>query len=273
MFSTLRTRFGLPGVISVIALVFAMFGGAYAASSHSGGQATASKAKRGPRGPKGATGPAGPQGPAGPAGPKGDTGSPGSPGINGKSIAVTKIEEGEEDCEERGGALVAQEGAASGVEVCSGGEGPEGSPWTAGGTLPVGSTETGAWGFGQVPAGVAVQRVPISFAIPLPAKECAGLPAGLCEENVHFVTLAEQTGETVPAECTVNGTEGSVIDPRAASGNLCVYEGSAFAAGTSRNVIRADASQEGGASTTGAMVIVSGVGNAGYASGTWALTG
>ena len=32
MFSTLRTRFGIPGVISVIALVFAMFGGAYAAS-------------------------------------------------------------------------------------------------------------------------------------------------------------------------------------------------------------------------------------------------
>ncbi len=44
MFSTLRTRFGIPGVISVIALVFAMFGGAYAASNSSGGgKATASR--------------------------------------------------------------------------------------------------------------------------------------------------------------------------------------------------------------------------------------
>ena len=33
MFSTLRTRFGIPGVISVIALVFAMLGGAYAANN------------------------------------------------------------------------------------------------------------------------------------------------------------------------------------------------------------------------------------------------
>ena len=48
MFSTLRNRFGIPGVISVIALVFAMFGGAYAASNSSGGgKATASaKAKK-----------------------------------------------------------------------------------------------------------------------------------------------------------------------------------------------------------------------------------
>jgi hypothetical protein len=51
MFSTLRTRFGIPGVISVMALVFAMLGGAYAANSPSGGgKATASaKAKKGPR--------------------------------------------------------------------------------------------------------------------------------------------------------------------------------------------------------------------------------
>jgi hypothetical protein len=51
MFSTLRNRFGIPGVISVIALVFAMLGGAYAANNSSGGgKATASaKVKKGPR--------------------------------------------------------------------------------------------------------------------------------------------------------------------------------------------------------------------------------
>ena len=42
MLSPLRNRFGIPGVISVIALVFAMFGGAYAATnSNDGGKATA----------------------------------------------------------------------------------------------------------------------------------------------------------------------------------------------------------------------------------------
>ncbi|HKB50891.1 MAG TPA: hypothetical protein VKC63_05620, partial [Solirubrobacterales bacterium] len=67
MLSPLRNRFGIPGVISVIALVFAMLGGAYAASDNGSGKATASaKAKAGPRGPRGKTGPAGPAGPAGP---------------------------------------------------------------------------------------------------------------------------------------------------------------------------------------------------------------
>ena len=96
MFSTLRTRFGIPGVISVIALVFAMFGGAYAANNaSSGGKATGSaKAKKGPRGPKGPkgdTGPAGPQGPAGPTGApgaKGDTGPQGAAGPQGATGAT-----------------------------------------------------------------------------------------------------------------------------------------------------------------------------------------
>jgi len=57
MLSPLRNRFGIPGVISVIALVFAMFGGAYAASNSgdgptASGKATAS-AKRGKPGKPG----------------------------------------------------------------------------------------------------------------------------------------------------------------------------------------------------------------------------
>jgi hypothetical protein len=77
MFSVLKNRMGIPGVISVIALVFAMFGGAYAASND--GKATKSaKTKRGPRGPKGA------QGPQGSPGPQGAKGDKGEPGVNGK---------------------------------------------------------------------------------------------------------------------------------------------------------------------------------------------
>ena len=89
MFSIFRNRFGIPGVISVIALVFAMMGGAVAASNGGSGNATASAKKgppgpRGPRGKTGATGPAGAQGAVGPAGPKGDTGSAGAPGKTGE---------------------------------------------------------------------------------------------------------------------------------------------------------------------------------------------
>jgi hypothetical protein len=113
MFSPLSRRFGMSGVVAVVAAVFAMTGGAFAGGSrlvhvgpggegHDRGAASGGRqATRGPRGPRGATGPRGPEGPAG----------QGSPG-------------------ERGPA---------------GPKGPEGSPWTAGGTLPSGRSESGTW--------------------------------------------------------------------------------------------------------------------------------
>ena len=158
MLSPLRNRFGIPGVISVIALVFAMLGGAYAANNSGGGKATASaKAKKGPRGPKGATGPAGPTGPAGangkdgangkegpqgPAGPQGPPGTAGPAGSAGKSVTSTPIpaEPTETLCNGYGGAEYLVEDALEGTVVCNG---EEGSPWTDGGTLPPGATETG----------------------------------------------------------------------------------------------------------------------------------
>lgn len=131
MFIKLRTKFGVPGIVSVIALVFAMFGGAYAASSDGGGKATASaKAKKGPRGPRGPKGPPGPAGPQGPAGPKGDKGDPGPQGNEGP-------------------------------------QGKEGSPWTAGGTLPSGKTETGTFVTGENP--ILGQAAQVSFTLPLSA--------------------------------------------------------------------------------------------------------
>src|SRR3954453_7338957 len=53
MLSPLRNRFGIPGVISVIALVFAMFGGAYAATNGGDGAKATASAKQGPPGPRG----------------------------------------------------------------------------------------------------------------------------------------------------------------------------------------------------------------------------
>lgn len=81
MFTVFRSKFGIPGVISMMALVFAMIGGAYAASSDGGGEATASA--KGKRGKPGKTGKTGPTGATGAAGPQGPAGAKGDAGANG----------------------------------------------------------------------------------------------------------------------------------------------------------------------------------------------
>jgi Collagen triple helix repeat (20 copies) len=226
MFSTLRTRFGIPGVISVIALVFAMFGGAYAASNSSGGgKATASaKAKKGPRGPKGATGPAGPagaQGPAGPAGAKGDAGaagsngtngSPGAPGAAGKSVISAEFEgtnePAGEPCEEKGGSSFEVQGSGVKTYACNGAEGEGGGG--SGGlpeTLPAGSVETGAWAAeASESANVEFVSTALSFNIPL-----AEVPQAM-------YIPPPPTVNPDPVHCP-----GTAVNPQAASGWLCVY--------------------------------------------------
>ncbi len=234
MFSTLRTRFGIPGVISVIALVFAMFGGAYAASNSSGGgKATASaKAKKGPRGPKGATGPAGPQGPAGPAGAKGDAGANGSNGSNGTNgtSAITAAYSGAE-CANGG---VEVKSASPTAYVCNGEDGQTGFTET----LPSGKSETGTWGFTK--GATVSQLVPISFNIPL----ASSVPA-------HYLTYEDEP----TAECPGSGEE-----PAAAPGNLCIYEVEETYAtySNSRNL------------KSGAVLTFLNVAAGGY--GTWAVT-
>jgi len=224
---SLRNRFGIPGVISVIALVFAMLGGAYAANDSSSGDSKASasakakKGPRGPRGPKGPAGPAGPQGPAGPAGAKGDTGAPGANGANGKdgtSVANT-VEPKGANCADGGTKLV---GTVT-TYVCNGkagNAGPEGSPWTLGGTLPPKAMETGTWAIhGEYPAFGPVVA-PISFTIPLSEADVAtiskkeGTESPFVHPNIH--TLAVGEGET--ADCP-----GVALRPEAAPGNLCIY--------------------------------------------------
>jgi hypothetical protein len=272
MFSTLRTRFGIPGVISVIALVFAMFGGAYAASNSSGGgKATASvKAKKGPRGPKGATGPAGPVGPAGPAGPKGDTGAKGEkgdpgtngtngvdggPGANGKSVTATPIATGEPTaCEEQGGVEYEVEESGEPAEICNG---HEGSPWAVGG-LPKGATETGVW---TVSASEAITDetgkiyVPISFPVPL-SQAIEGFPA-----KVHFV------GFEGGGVC-----KGIAPKPTAPEGELCIYateqEGVSFL-----RTVALDGAAPNAASKPGTVMIFNEVQEHALAYGSWAVTG
>jgi len=192
MFSTLRNRFGIPGVISVIALVFAMFGGAYAASNSSGGgKATASaKAKKGPRGPKGATGPAGPAGAQGPAGAKGDAGANGSNGGVG-AIGPT---------------------GPTGKTGATGATGATGfSGFTE--TLPSGKTETGTWSLHQAVRSTLYPATSISFPIPLAN---AGGP-----ESAFIFSKAETANE----EFGTSGCTGTAGEPTAPPGTLCVYTG------------------------------------------------
>ena len=205
--SVFKSRFGAPGVISVIALLFAMIGGAYAASENSSSdKASASaKAKKGPRGPRGPRGPKGPVGPAGPQGPAGPAGAAGAKGAQGA--------QGERGATGPAG-LNGSNGTqgAAGPAGPAGATGPEGSPWTAGGTLPSGETLVGTWAFVVGPEnptfGLAFGKAAISFSIPVPG------PGKVGPLSAHRL----KQGEEETAECP-----GSYLEPKAEPGHLCVY--------------------------------------------------
>jgi hypothetical protein len=253
MFSAIRKRLTPATVIATIALVFAMSGGAYAAGKYlitstkqiSPKVLKSLQGRAGARGATGLQGPAGapgvgtpgPQGPAGAAGPKGDTGAtgaPGAPGTNGKN----------------------------------GTNGKEGSPWTAGGTLPSGKTETGIWS-DSAELG-AHQPAQISFPIPLaePLAWSEG-KAGEPENQVHYVN---QLGNEVPTSgkelSSHPACPGTVEKPEATAGNLCIYAHAASPTGSNENIINpaGGATSGMGAATTGALL------DAAEARGTWAVT-
>jgi hypothetical protein len=216
MLERLRSQIGAAGlVVAIVALVAALGGGAYAATGSSGGaKATASaKGKPGPRGKTGPAGPAGPAGAAGPQGPAGPMGAAGSNGSNGEKGAAgangqsvnSSLEAPGGNCANGGSKFV----ASTTTYACNGAPGAKGStgsPWTAGGILPKGATETGSWGYGAFPAPDGKSSYPISFPVPL-----AAVPP------VTFVDVF--SGETSGTGCPgiVNGT------PTANEGRLCVY--------------------------------------------------
>jgi hypothetical protein len=244
MFSLLKNRFGVPGLIAVIALVFAMIGGAYAANDS--GKATASaKAKKGPRGPKGPkgdTGPAGPAGAAGPAGPAGLKGANGADGAKGDTGA--KGSNGAAGAKGAAGAT-----GAAGSPGATGATGPEGSPWTAGGRLPSGATETGVW---QTPpvTEAGIVTAPISFTIPLVSSL-----TGNGEDN-QFRYLEEGEGGT--EDCP-----GTIQDPQAAPGLACIYTVSASNASPTETAVGLK---------SGAFLLYSISEAGGSARGSWAVT-
>ncbi|MGH2880064.1 MAG: hypothetical protein ACRDK4_10725 [Solirubrobacteraceae bacterium] len=268
MFSRISARLSYANVVATLAMVFAMTGGAYAAKKYlitntkqiSPKVLKQLKGKAGANGAPGAAGPAGPQGNPGAAGKdgtngtngeKGAAGTNGANGTNGVSVTSKTLNAGQGGCTEGGSEFTAAENKKT--KACNG------SPWTAGGTLPVGSTETGSWSFGPLSEAASPSKeafVPVaSFSIPL--------AAALDVSHVHYIKM----GETAPTGCTGGTSE----KPTAESGNLCVYA-------TLEEQVKGIQIEnpgifgEEGAGTTGAWLLFNLSGEA-FGIGTWAVTG
>jgi hypothetical protein len=207
--SGIRKHFTFANAMMTLALVFAMTGGAYAASKYvisstkqiSPKVLAALKGKAGANGAQGAAGPAGAQGPAGAAGAKGETGAAGQNGVPGEKGA-----QGEKG--------TAGTNGFNGSSGAKGATGPEGSPWTDKGTLPVGSHEAGQWAVSGIVNGKGESLSgSISFTIPL-----TSAPG---QDNSHFIGLEEGEGE--PKANMPTGCKGNYQDPQAESGNLCIF--------------------------------------------------
>jgi hypothetical protein len=183
--SRIHSKLGTAGfIISIVALVAALGGGAYAASNGLSGKQKKEVEKIAKKfaGKPGAAGATGPAGPAGPAGGKGDNGAPGAAGKDG----------------------------AQGLAGPTGPQGPQGAQGVQGpaGMLPSGAialqpgqTETGIWNATPAAGGSTTL---IAYPLQLAA-----------EPEVVIV----REGDTAPAECA----GGTAAEPKAEPGNLCVY--------------------------------------------------
>ncbi|HXV06065.1 MAG TPA: hypothetical protein VFP23_09215 [Solirubrobacterales bacterium] len=196
--------YGKAGLtVAILALVLATTGAAFAAAGlNSKQKKEVVKIAKKYAGKPGATGATGPAGPAG------------ANGTNGKN----------------------------GKEGPQGPEGKEGSPWTAGGTLPSKATETGVWTTPTVLDENNPTRFPLSFTLPLAAPlldEEAGESDG-CNEpeatrtlicQVHFILASGEEELRFRGTVTTAAQSvclGSVEEPKAKPGNLCVYTGPVF---------------------------------------------
>jgi hypothetical protein len=221
-----------PGLtVAVIALIVALAGGAFAASHATQSkksskyvtkaQATSiAKKYAGKEGPPGSTGPQGAAGVNGKDGTNGTDGidgtdgTDGTDGANGKSVVL--VDEDPFNCPD-GGYTYKIEDSLEENEVCNGADGEDGSPWTAGGVLPVGATETGSWTFTGTEDDTHGIYAAVSFPIPFPFNVKEGFGE---EKHVHFGLALEGGAFTAGGACPSE----SFLKPEAKPGELCVYE-------------------------------------------------
>lgn len=215
----LRRNFNASTIIAIVALVFAMTGGAYAAKHYlitstkqiSPKVLKALKGKAGPRGAAGSAGPAGPQGPAGAAGKNGTSGKDGTNGTNGAPGEAAKVEaiaKTSSECNKEGGVKVSNANGSG--TACNGKTG-----FTE--YLPEGKTERGVWSLSQTTKGGEVYTSSVSFPIAL---EAAPVKHYLREDGKEAIWNAT-TGKA--EEVTSTACTGSAAAPTATPGNLCVY--------------------------------------------------
>jgi hypothetical protein len=255
MFSALRKRMSYANVTATLALFFALSGGALAASHY---LITSTKqikpsvlsALKGKAGKTGPVGPAGERGPAGSNGVNGEgkEGKAGTNGTNGVSPEGVEFPVGTSK-----GSCTAKQGGVefkgvSTTYACNGKNGMTG--FTS--TLPPGKTETGTWyvltnvdSFGGALPNEGF--APVSFAIPL---ETPGE-----EEDVHVLTA----GASATTECP-----GSVTEPAAAPGELCVYTNEERA---TPGFLEVDPDAK-----SGVVLVFKGASGEGVAFGSWAVT-
>ncbi len=204
-YAALRDRFGPAGlVLSVLAIVLALGGGAYAASG-GGSHATASKAKALTKAQVLALIKANSKpGPAGPAGANGTNGTNGAPG-------------------------------GSGPEGKQGPKGEQGNPAEYPKTLPSHQTETGTWAISGLfythDAEVVEEafETTITFPIPLSPVISEEEEVGIKYGQARYVTPSQAMAGGNGEGCTGNDKH-----PTAAPGWLCVYGENEFPTGIQR---------------------------------------
>jgi hypothetical protein len=278
MLSSIRKRLTYANVTMTLALVFAMTGGAYAASKFiitSTKQIKPSvlsqlKGKAGQAGAAGAQGPAGPAGPQGAAGAKGENGAPGEKGKDGVSVSGSALSPGQGGCVAGGVSYTSASGSNSVCNGEKGAKGPAGSPWAVGGTLPSEATETGTWYFGPVAQSSGVFKATVaSFPIPL--------SAALAFSQAHYISpndkeVIENEKEEIE-EVTSTACTGNAGEPKATPSNFCIYAHELTNALTLSGPFTDNPGTGGpGVGTAGVLQTfeVTGQGATGY--GTWAVT-
>jgi hypothetical protein len=248
MFNRIHQKLGTAGfIISIVALVVALGGGAYAASGGLNGKQKKevekiAKKYAGKSGAPGAPGPLGTTGPAGAPGVKGDIGAAGS-GTNGTNGEAGMCSEARPDC-----------------------------------TLSPDATLTGAWATGG--AGFEETNAISNFTISFPVT-VSPAPVAIIENQLGPFRLGNELGEELAPffgpsgglneleekeEAFLEACPGTAAAPEAAPGFLCIYRGKTEGEGVQVKSAAVEPAHEFGALVP--MEVPAG----GWARGSWAVT-